>query len=90
MTVLSLVARFAGQTMVDPADVYGPLDPFAAGVTLAQRGAAFQSMMFPRPDPQDRDYHLPPRSPYNNGLRAICFMCKGVNTQRAIAATATR
>jgi hypothetical protein len=71
--VLQLAARFAGELAVDPRDVYG-LDPFAPGVTPGQRAAAFGQMMLGRPGGR------PPRSPYNNGQKAICFMVKSVNT----------
>ena len=85
MRALNLIARFAGEPSVRPRDVYGSVDPFGAGVTPAQRGAGFRSMMFPRRGPGGL---LPPLSPYNNGQKAICFMGASVNTLAAAIALA--
>jgi hypothetical protein len=71
--VLRLAARFAGEPSVAPRDIYGNLNPLAPGVTPDQREAAFIDMMLPEGD-------RPPRSPYNNGQKAICFMYNGINS----------
>jgi hypothetical protein len=72
--LLSLVARFAGEQSVPFQQVYGSVNPDAPGVTPADREAGFRSMMLPEDDTN------PPRSPYNNGQKAISFLYQGVNT----------
>lgn len=77
MTTLRILGRFAGETLADWREVYGPLDPFAAGVTVEQRTDAFYAMM---------NWHgrnEPVRSPYNNGQKAIAFLSKPVSSLRA-------
>jgi hypothetical protein len=71
--VLDLVARFAEQQTVDSQQVFGDLDPFADEVADAQREKAFKRMMLGDG-----------RSPYNNGLEAICCMRQPTNTLRAL------
>jgi hypothetical protein len=71
--MLSLLAEFAHEDAVAPADVYGELDPYAAGVSDAQRERAFSGWMLG-----------PGASPYNNGLRAICCMRQPSNTLDAL------
>ena len=82
---LALVARFAERDDVEPESVYGPLDPFAPGVTADEREAAFADAML---DPRAM-------SPYNDGRAAICCMVQPSNTLDAllglaIAATTRR
>lgn len=69
--LLALVARFAGEQSVPVQDVYGTVNPNLPGVTPAQREQGFRSMMLP--------VNGPPRSPYNNGQKAICFLYQSVN-----------
>lgn len=76
--LLSTIARFAGEPSVPVQAVYGPVNPNAPGTTPAQRGNGFRSMMLPRNG-------RPPLSPYNNGLKAICFMYSSINTLGAAA-----
>lgn len=77
MTTLRILGRFAGETIADWRDVYGTLDPFAAGVTTDQRSDAFNRMMI-RPG-----FDRPVRSPYNNGQKAIAFLSKPVSSLHA-------
>lgn len=72
--VLELLGQFAGEGRAAAADVYGSVNPFAPDVTLAQREAGFRSMMLPSGGRRS------PRSPYNNGIKAIAFMYQSVNT----------
>lgn len=71
--LLSLVARFAGEPSVPTQQVYGNINPNAPGVTPDDRERGFRSMMLPADG-------NPPRSPYNNGQKAICFLYQEVNT----------
>lgn len=71
--LLALVARFAGEPSVPTQQVYGNVNPNAPGVSPADRQRGFESMMLPAGG-------NPPRSPYNNGQKAICFLYQGVNT----------
>lgn len=71
--LLSLVGRFAGEQSVPFQQVYGNVNPNAPGVTPDDRERGFNSMMLPVAG-------NPPRSPYNNGQRAICFLYQGVNS----------
>ncbi|MCC5661384.1 hypothetical protein LC608_31410 [Nostoc sp. XA010] len=70
---LRLLGRFAGERIAAFEDVYG-LDP--EQMTPEERLKSFQDNMFAHRDSA-------PKSPYNNGRKAIAFMCKGVNTLRA-------
>lgn len=70
---LRLLGRFAGERIAAFDDVYGG-DP--EQMTPEERSRAFQSNMFALND-------TPPKSPYNNGRRAIAFMGKSVNTLNA-------
>lgn len=70
---LRLLGRFAGERIAAFDDVYGR-DP--EQMTLKERLEAFQNNMFALND-------TAPKSPYNNGRRAIAFMGKSVNTLRA-------
>ena len=78
-TALELIRRFSGDLDVQPAAVYGGVNPFAPGVTSAQRQAGFEDAMLPRGG-------RAPWSPYNNGQRALCFMSQGANTLGALIA----
>ncbi len=71
---LELVAEFAGRESVEPAGVYGRLDPFAAGVTARRRERAFAETML-APDGM---------SAYNDGTEAICCMVGPSNTLEAL------
>ena len=70
---LRLLGRFAGERIAAFEDVYGR-DP--EQMTLEERLESFKGNMF-------APNGTAPKSPYNNGRRAIAFMCKGVNTLRA-------
>jgi hypothetical protein len=76
--LLSLVARFAGEQSAPFQQVYGNVNPNGAGVTPAAREQGFRSMMLPPPNTRN-----PPRSPYNNGQKAICFLYQNVNALEA-------
>jgi len=76
--LLSLVARFAGEQSVPFQQVYGTVNPNAPGVTPDDRERGFRSMMLPPPKTRN-----PPRSPYNNGQKAICFLYQNVNALEA-------
>jgi hypothetical protein len=76
---LALVAGFAGRERVAPRHVYGrECDPFARGVTPAERERAFAATML---DPEGM-------SPYNDGTAAICCMVQPTNTLEALLAMA--
>lgn len=78
---LALVAAFAGEDAVSPEAVYGPLDPFAEGVSAAKRERAFRRRMLGSAP-----------GPYNDGSRAICCMVQDSNSIAALirlAAVAT-
>jgi len=70
--LLRLAARFAGETTASWQEIYGDLNPFATNVTPEQRARAFERNMLPNEGP--------PRSPYNNGQKAICFLSQSVNS----------
>jgi hypothetical protein len=70
---LRLLGRFAGERIAAFEDVYGR-DP--EQMTLEERLESFQGNMF-------APNGTAPKSPYNNGRRAIAFMCKAVNTLSA-------
>jgi hypothetical protein len=74
--LLSLVARFAGEQSVPFQQVYGNVNPNGPGVTPNAREQGFRSMMLPNGT-------NPPRSPYNNGQKAICFLYQRVNALEA-------
>ncbi|MEO9649390.1 MAG: hypothetical protein ABJ360_03535 [Roseobacter sp.] len=78
MKTLRILGRFAGEDTADWQEVYGNLNPFAAGVTIAQRSSAFNRMMN-RLRPGDQ----PVLSPYNNGQKAIAFLSKPVSSLAA-------
>jgi hypothetical protein len=65
--LLATVAALAGGASVDPSDVFGDCDPFAASATPEERAAGFTGSM------------LLGGSPYN-GSRAICCMIQSTNT----------
>lgn len=79
--VFGVVAEFAEEQRVDPALVYGSVDPLAAETTPAMRESAFAEVML-----------TGGTSPYNNGARAItCMVHPGNSTsallELAVAAT---
>jgi hypothetical protein len=80
---LQLVARFAGEASVSPQAVYGGVNPFKRGITPQERRAAFEDAMLPRGGKA-------PWSPYNNGEKALCFMCQGANTLGGLIALASK
>ena len=80
--LLSLIARFAGEQSVPFQQIYGSVNPNAPGVTPAAREQGFRSMMLPGSGGK------PPRSPYNNGQKAICFLYQRVNALRAAVSLA--
>lgn len=82
---LELVAQFAGEEEVETADVYGPLDPFAAGVSVDERQTAFAQTMLPAAG-DDRRQALVQVSAYNDGRSAICCMIHPNNTLHALIA----
>lgn len=85
MTALRLLGRFAGEDVADPREVFGPaINPFTA--TAQERKDAFRAMMSFQSGPSGSD--LPPRSPYNNGRKAITYMCQRNNTLGAAIALA--
>jgi hypothetical protein len=71
LQTLDLVARFARAESVTASEVYGEFDPLG-DVTPQAREEAFAATM------------LQGRSPYNNGLEAICCMVQPTNTLGAI------
>lgn len=73
--LLARVAQFASEPTIPYQAVYGSVNPNAPSTTPDQREAGFRSMMLPR-----RGTLLPPRSPYNNGQKAICFLSQSVNS----------
>lgn len=75
--VLRLAGRFAGEETAPWQDLFGSLNPFAPNVTPAQRARAFDRMMLVGDGPL---LTIPPRSPYNNGAKAICFLSQSVNS----------
>lgn len=74
--VLQLVADFAGEASVAPAEVYGALDPFAEETTPRQREEAFAETML-GPNATSR---------YNSGQSAICCMVQPSNSLEALVA----
>lgn len=70
---LELVAHFAGEPEVDPALVYGSLDPVANETTPEMREAAFAKAMLGDGT-----------SPYNDGTRAITCMVHPSNSIEAL------
>lgn len=70
--LISLIRRFAGEQSIPFQEIYGSVNPNAPGVTPDQREEGFVSMMLPHNG-------NPPRSPYNNGQKAICFLYQSVN-----------
>lgn len=62
--------------------VYGSVNPNGPGVTPAAREQGFRSMMLPAGSSR------PPRSPYNNGQKAICFLYQNVNSLKAAVSLA--
>lgn len=76
--LLSIIARFAGEPSVPVQQVYGNVNPNAPGATPDDRERGFRSMMLPLSGTRN-----PPRSPYNNGQKAICFLYQRVNALEA-------
>jgi hypothetical protein len=70
---LELLASFAGEETVDPQAVYGERDPGRETFSEAQRERAFTQHMLGTG-----------KSPYNNGIRAICCMRQPTNTLGAL------
>ena len=75
LKVVELVRRFSGDETVSAAALYGGVDPFE--LSPQERRAAFEDAMLPRGG-------RAPWSPYNNGVKAICFMSQGANTLGAL------
>ncbi len=72
------VASFAREPTVAASAVFGAYDPFAPTATAAGREQAFaETMLGPGP-----------RSPFNDGRRAICCMNQATNTEGALATLA--
>jgi hypothetical protein len=73
---LALAADFAREPTVPPAGLYGSCDPFAAGVSPADRERAFVTRVLARGS----------TSPYNDGRKAICCMVQPTNTLSGLVA----
>lgn len=69
---LRVAARFAGEPSLPPAALFGPTDPFAAGVSPDDREAAFAATLLDGP------------GPYNSGERSMCCMVHPSNTLQAL------
>lgn len=80
VTTLQILGRFAGETVADWSQVYGSVNPFDQNVTVEQRQTAFEANMV-----WNRTAS-PVRSPYNNGQKAIAFLCKPVSSLNAAVA----
>lgn len=78
-TALSVIGRFAGETAAKWQDVYGTYNPFATTATPEGRKAAFTRMMV------SLDGAIP-KSPYNNGQKAITFLSLPVSSMNAAVA----
>lgn len=78
-TALSVIGRFAGETVAKWQDVYGAYNPFATTATPEGRKAAFTRMMV------SLDGEIP-KSPYNNGQKAITFLSLPVSSMNAAVA----
>lgn len=77
--VLRTVGAFAGEPAIPVSTVFGTYDPFASRATAKGREQAFAATML---DPG-------PRSPYNDGRRAICCMTHPTNTLGALETLAS-
>lgn len=78
-TTLSVIGRFAGETSAKWQDVYGTYNPFSATATPEGREAAFARMMV-------SINGAIPKSPYNNGQKAITFLSLPVSSMNAAVA----
>lgn len=78
-TALDVIGRFAGETTANWREVYGSYNPFAPTADAAGRQSAFLRMM-------TSQNGAVPKSPYNNGLKAITFLSLPVSSMNAAVA----